>query len=260
MVLDEESREFVTINKHMGLYRYTSLPFGVASAPAIFQHTMDTILQGLSHVQCYIDDILVTGADDEEHLCRLEDVLDRLRKHGIRVKNSKCSFFKNSVKYLGHRIISTGLQTSSRKVEAVQLEPKPKNVSELQSFLGLLHYYGKFIPNLATLLHPLNALLQTGHQWHWSAECDEAFVKAKEQLMTATVLAHYNPGLPVRLAGDAFAYGVRAIIYHVFPSREERPIAFTSRTLSSSEKNYSQLEKEALSLIFGLRKFHQYLY
>ena len=145
-------------------------------------------------------------------------------------------------------------------MEAVRLAPKPKNVRELRSFLGLLHYYGKFIPNLATVLHPLNDLLQAGHQWHWSTECDEAFVRAKEKLMSATVLAHYNPDLPVLLAGDASAYGVGSVISHVFPNGEGRPIAFASRTLTSSEKNYSQLEKEALSLIFGLQKFHQYLY
>ena len=85
MPLEEESREFITVNTHMGLYRYTRLPFGIASAPAIFQRTMDTILQGLHHVQCYIDDILVTGADDEVHLRNLEEVLTRLRTHGIRV-------------------------------------------------------------------------------------------------------------------------------------------------------------------------------
>ena len=92
--LEEESREFVTVNTHMGLYRYTRLPFGIASAPAIFQRTMDTILQGLNHVQCYTDDILVTGADDDEHFYNLEEVLVRLRNYGIRVKSSKCTFSK----------------------------------------------------------------------------------------------------------------------------------------------------------------------
>ena len=97
MLLEEESREYVTVNTHMGLFRYTRLPFGIASAPAIFQRTMDTILQGLSHVQCYIDNILVTGADDKEHLHNLEEVLAHLMKHGIRVKSSKCTFFQESV-------------------------------------------------------------------------------------------------------------------------------------------------------------------
>ena len=160
MLLEEESREHVTLNTHMGLYRYTCLPFGIASAPAILQRTMDTILQGLNHVQCYIDDILVTGANDNKHLRNLEEVLARLMKHGIRVKSSKCTFFQDSVEYLGHKITSNVLHTTTKKVDPAKLVPAPKNLWELRSFLGLLHYYGKFIPNLATLIHPLNSLLK----------------------------------------------------------------------------------------------------
>ena len=92
--LEEESKEFVTVNTHIGLHRYTRLSFGIASAPEIFQRTMDTILQGQNHVQCYIDDILITGADDDEHFHNLEEVLVCLRNHGIWVKSSKCTFFK----------------------------------------------------------------------------------------------------------------------------------------------------------------------
>ena len=260
MPLEEESREFVTMNTHMGLYRYTRLPFGIASAPAIFQRTMDTILQGLHHEQCYIDDILVTGADNEVHLRNLEEVLTRLRTQGFRVKSSKCSFFQDSVEYLGHKITSKGLHTTTKKVDAVRLAPPPKNQHELRSFLGLLHYYGKFIPNLATLIYPLNSLLKTSTPWNWSEECERAVNEAKDRLTSASVLAHYDPQLPLCLAGDASAYGIGAVISHVFPNGSERPVAYASRTLSASEKNYSQLEKEALSLIFGIRKFHQYLY
>ena len=119
MPLEEEPREYVTVNTHMGLFRYTHLPFRIASAPAIFQRTMDIILQGLSHVQCYINNILVTGADDKEHLHNLEEVLARLMKHGFQVKSSKCTFFQESVEYLGHKITSKGLHTTTKKVDAV---------------------------------------------------------------------------------------------------------------------------------------------
>ena len=101
MVLDESSREYVTINTQKGLYRYTRLPFGVSSAPAIFQRTMDTILAGLQYVACYIDDILITGKDDVEHLANLEEVLKHLAEHGIKAKKSKCYFLCKSVQYLG---------------------------------------------------------------------------------------------------------------------------------------------------------------
>ena len=212
MPLEEESRKFVTVNTPMGLYRCTRLLFSIASAPAIFQRTMDTILQGLHHIQCYIDDILVTGVDDEVHLRNLEDVLTRLRTHGIRVKSSKCSFFQDSVECLGHKIMSKGLHTTTKKVDAVRLAPAPKNQCELRSFLGLLHYYEKFIPNLATLIYPLNSLLKTSIPWNWSKECKWAFNEAKDRLISASVLAHYDPQLPLCLARDASAYGIGAVI------------------------------------------------
>ena len=145
------------------------------------------------------------------------------------------------------------------KVTAILNAPKPINVQQLRSFLGLVnYYYRKFIPNLATLLHPLNALLRADRKWKWSPECDKAFQDAKDQLTSAKVLTHYNPTLPIVTAADASAYGMGAVISHVFPDNSEQPIAFASRTLTTSEKNYAQLEKEALALVFGVRKFHQY--
>ncbi len=260
MELEEGSRELVTINTHKGLYRYTRLPFGVASAPALFQKTMDTALQDIPGVICYLDDILITGASDNEHLSNLEQVLERLKHYYIRARQEKCSFFADSVEYLGHRVDASGLHTTDKKVEAVRAAPEPKNTQELRSFLGLLQYYGKFLPNLAMLLHPLNSLFKTGSKWVWSDACAVAFNEAKKLLVAAPVLAHYDPSLPMKMAGDASAYGIGAVISHVYPDGSERPIAYASRTLSAAERNYAQIEKEALSLVFGVRKFHQYLY
>ena len=130
----------------------------------------------------------------------------------------------------------------------------------MRSFLGLLHYYGRFIQQLSTLLQPLNELLKSNRRWNWTSECQSAFVKAKERLVSAPVLAHYDPSLPLKLAGDASAYGIGAVISHTYPDGQERPIAFASRTLSAAELSYSQIEKESLSLVYGVKKFHQYLY
>ena len=157
--LTEESRACVTINTHHGLYRYTRLPFGVSPAPAIFQRTMDTILQGMPHTVCYFDDILVTGSTQKEHLQNLEEVLKKLRDQGARVKKSKCAFLQKSVEFLGHQIDSEGIHTTSGKVEAISQAPRPINQPQIHSFLGLTQYYGKFVPNLSTLLHPLNSLI-----------------------------------------------------------------------------------------------------
>ena len=177
--LDEKSQQLVTINTHKGLYRYCRLPFGVASAPAIFQKTMDTILQGLNHVICYVDDILITGSTVQEHLDNLEEVLRRLQDQGVRLHKDKCVFFASSVEYLGH---TEGLHTAKDKVRAIIEAPEPRNVQELRSFLGLLNYYGKFIPNLATMLHPLNKLLCKRTPWRWTKRCKRAFKCAKDAL------------------------------------------------------------------------------
>ena len=258
--LDELSRPYTTINTHQGLYQYTRLPFGIASALAIFKRLMDTILQGIQGVVCYIDDILVTGKDQEEHLQNLNEVFSRLEKHGFRLKREKCTLLAKSVEYLGHSITKDGISALPDKVEAIAKAPQPTNVQELRSFLGLLNYYGKFIRNLATILHPLNQLLQTNRKWNWTQECSDAYQLAKDQIVSAQVLTHYNPALPICMAADASAYGIGAVISHRQPDRSEHPISFASRTLTPSERNYSQLEKEALSLIFGVKKFHQYLY
>lgn len=260
MVLTEESAKSLTINTHLGLYQYTRLPFGVASAPAMFQRAMDMILQGINGVICYIDDILITGTSDEEHLARLEEVLKRLKEYGLRVKKNKCEFFQSTVEYLGHQVESDGLHTLPSKVAAIVQAPEPENEQQLRSFLGLLNYYSKFIPNLATIIHPLNQLLRQDVQWDWTRECAEAFRQAKDSLVSSQVLAHYDPNLPIKLAADASAYGIGAVISHIYQDGSERPVAFASRTLTSAERNYAQLEKEALALIYGVKHFHQYLY
>ena len=150
---------------------------------------------------------------------------------------------QKSVEYLGYRIDAQGVHTLAEKVEAIRSSPVPRNVQELKSFLGHIHYYGKFMPNLSSVLQPLNKLLQAGTPWNWTAACDQAFLAAKELLISAPVLIHYDPALPLRLAGDASNYGIGAVISHVLEDGSERPIAYASRTLSAAERNYAQLER-----------------
>ena len=258
--LDQNYRKYVTINTVKGLYRYTRLPFGIASAPSLFQRIMDTMLQDIPNTICYLDDILVTGKSDDDHLRNLEEVLKRLSSSGLRLKKSKCSLMKESVQYLGHRIDAQGVHTTPDKIAAIQRAPTPRNVKQLRSFLGLVQYYGKFIANLSSLLHPLYHLLKANVKWSWDARCNKAFEEAKQKLMEAPILAHYDPSRPLKLAADASAYGIGAVISHCYEDGSERPIAFTSRTLTVPEKNYAQIDKEALALIYGVQKFHVYLY
>ena len=170
---------------------------------------------------CYLDDILITGTTDQEHIRNLEEVLKQLQHHGIKVQNSKCTFLANSAEYLGHLIDQKGLHTSAQKVAAIQDAPAPNNQQQLRSLLELLHYYGKFIPNLNTLLHSMNQLLKSSSVWNWSPDCQQAFTQAKKLLSSATVLAHYNPSLSLRLATSASAYGIGPVISHVFPDGTE---------------------------------------
>ena len=119
--------------------------------------------------------------------------------------------------FLGHRVDADGIHTPEDKLQAIVQAPAPKNVQELRSVLGLINYYGKFIPNAATILHLLNDLLCKEAKWKWSKECQKSFDLAKEKLTSAKVLTHYTPTLPIRLAGDTSAYGLGAVIAHVFP-------------------------------------------
>ncbi|XP_049268953.1 uncharacterized protein K02A2.6-like [Rhipicephalus sanguineus] len=151
LVLQEASRKYVTISTTMGLFQYTRLPFGVASAPAIFQREMDNLFRGMRHVAMYLDDILITGINDGDHMQNLHNVLARLQDAGLKLKREKCVFMVPSVEYLGHVISQAGLAPAPRKVDAVLKAPKPRNKKELQSYLGLINFYRRLLPNLSAM-------------------------------------------------------------------------------------------------------------
>ena len=246
--LTADSQHYLTVNTHKGLYACQRLTYGIASAPAIFQSTMDQILQGMDKVRCHRDDILILI---------LDEVLTRLEKHGILAKRSKCEFMVLSVEFLGYRVDREGQHPTDEKIPPIKGALSSKNVAELRSSLGLLNYYGNFIPNLSTLLQLLHELPRKGVKWAWTEESEKAFVCSKSELVTDKVLVPYDEKI---LACDASPYGVGVVISHVMDDGEERPIAFASRTLTKSERNYLQIEKEALGIVFGVRQFQRYLY
>ena len=258
--LDDESKKYVVINTSKGLLQYNRLPFGISSAPGIFQRVMENMLRGIPKVVVYLDDILVTGANDEEHLKHLSEVLSRLQQAGLRLKKDKCEFMSVSVVYLGHRIDAQGLHPTRDKVEAIQQAPAPQNSTELRAYLGLLNYYNKFMPNLSTTLAPLYKLLQKNTPWRWSVDEEKAFKNTKQLLLSSQLLVHFDSSKQLILCCDASAYGIGAVLAHRTSDGVEQPIGFVSRTLTKAEQNYSQIEKEALSCIFGIKRFHSYLY
>ena len=160
LVLAEDSREYVTINTHRGLFRYTRMPFGISTAPSVFQRAMESLMADIPGVAVYLDDILVTGTSVEEHLDNLDRVLCTLNNAGLKLKQQKCVFMADEVQYLGHTITARGLSPTEDKVKAISDAPAPTNLKELRAFLGLLNYYGKFLPNLSATLEPLHRLLR----------------------------------------------------------------------------------------------------
>ena len=146
-----------------------------------------------------------------------------------------------------------------KEIEAIRKAPAPVNQHQLGLFLGIINYYSKFISNYSTITHLLNELLKDGVEWKWSTDQQKSFNQLKDKLSSAPILTHFNEKLPLKLDTDASQYGIGAVISHILSSVEERPIAYASRTLSKSERNYAQIEKEALSIIFGVKKFHHYL-
>ena len=256
--VDDDSKSLLVINTPKGLFQYNRLPYGVSVAPAIFQSVMDRVLQGLP-VACYLDDILIAAPTESEHNLILEQVLKRLQESGIRLCEEKCKFCQEQVEYLGHLIDVAGIHPTKDKVRAIRDAPVPSDITQLRAFVGLINYYGKFIPQAAARMAPLYKLLEKDHKWIWTEECDSAFQTCKEMLTSDAVLVHYDSTRPIKLACDASSYGLGAVLSHVFDDGEH-PVAFASRTLTKAEKNYSQIEKEALALIFGVKKFHKYLF
>ena len=198
---------------------------------------MDKILAGIDNVFIYFDDILVSTSSQEEHLRTLSLVFERFEKYSVKVNGAKCQFYKDNVEYLGHNLSSEGIRPLSNKVDGILNAPTPTNVSELKSFLFMLNYYGKFLPNLSIEMKPLYNLLHQDVNWNWSKECKKAFEMAKRMISGDNVLVHYNTQLPLILGVDASHYGLGAVLSHKMPDGSEKPVAFTSRTLSVAERN-----------------------
>ena len=254
------SRELLTINTHRGLFQYTRLPFGVKTAPAIFQQIMDTLLTGITGTAAYLDDIIIMGRTPAELHDRTTAVLQRIQEYGFRLHPEKCEFFLQSIQYLGFIFDENGRHPNPENIRAIQQMPPPADVPQLRSFLGLVSYYSAFLPSMHNVRAPLNQLLQKDSTWNWSPDCQRAFAQLKSMLSSDLLLTHFNPQLPIIVAADASNYGVGAVLSHVFPDNTQKAVIHAARTLTPAEKNYGQIEKEALALIFAVKKFHKMIY
>ena len=212
--LREQDQILTTINTHQGLYKWKRLPYGISSSSGIFQSTMDNVLKGLRGVTCRVDDILITGSTTEEHVQRVREVVKRLDKAGFRCGWEKSEFLMDKVVYLSYEVTKEGVKPLRSKVETIVKAKYPENLPELISFLGACQYYGRFIPDMSTLIEPLNQL-RTAKVWKFGAAEKKSFDELKKLMASERVLTFYTPNLPIRVDCDASKYGIGAVLSHV---------------------------------------------
>lgn len=256
--LAKESRPYTAFTTADGHFQLTRMPMGLKTSPACFSRIMAIALADLIGKICYVylDDIIVYGDTEENHLKNLEKVFERLRKVGLKLKPKKCSFMRGSVTYLGHIISSEGLKPDPEKYKPILNWPKPKTVVEVQSFLGLVNYYRRFVEKFSEIARPLYKLTKKDTQFDWDENCQKAFETLKHKVTSPPVLAYPNFAKPFILQTDASEYGIGAVIMN----DDRRPIAFISRGLTPAEKNYHITDKELLAIVWAVKKFENYLY
>lgn len=285
--MNESDKEKTAFICPLGFYQFERMPQGISGAPATFQRVMEKTVGDMNFLEVlvYLDDLIVFGRTLEEHEERLLKVLDRLQEEGLKLSLDKCQFGRTSVTYVGHVVSQDGIATDPSKIEAVVSWPRPKTVTELRSFLGFCGYYRRFVKDFSKLCRPLNGLLQgyppsshsKGRQAkyspdktyfkpsdpfgsRWSEECEQAFKELKTRLTKAPVLVFADPQKPYVLHVDASLDGLGGVLYQEYDDGL-RPVAFVSRSLSPSERNYPVHKLDFLALKWAIvDKLHDYLY
>ena len=258
--LDEDSIPYTALTvRPLGFYECLRMPFGLTNAPVTFQHLMENCLGDLHLNWCiiYLDDIIVYSKTPEEHLERLEAVFQKIGKARLKLKPSKCEFFKLRITYLGHIVSEEGIATDPKKIKAIQLWPRPTTVTEVRKFTGLTNYYRKFIHGYTKVARPLHDLVsgknaKKNSSIKWTADCEVAFHKFKELCSSTPVLAYPDYKQKFKLYTDASENDLGAVLTQIKDDNLERPVAYASRTLSKSEQNYDAHKLEFLALKWAI--------
>lgn len=264
--MDEESKPLTAFVTHRGLFECTVMPFGLTNAPATFQRLMDIVLAGLKWQCClvYLDDIIVFSATFKQHLEDLRKVFTALSDANLTLKTSKCNFCRSELKYLGHLVTSEGIKPDPALVETIIKFNQPTSIKEVQSFLGLTGYYRRFIKNYARISEPLLKLLRSNQNAtnrspiEWDEECTTAFNVLKQRLTSPPIMRAPNFSYPFILELDACEYGIGCVLTQEY-DRLKYVIAYASRTLTTAERNYSAVEREALAIVWATKHFRQYI-
>ena len=256
--LHPDSQLLTTFITPFGRYGFKRLPFGISSAPEIFQRAMSQILVDIPGVICHMDDILIHSGDKADHDAKVRQVLKLLSDAGVTL-NQKCEFSRSSIKFLGHIIDGSGVTADPDKTQAIRNFPAPQNITELQRFNGMVNQLGKFIPNLAEINLSLRQLLRKDQAWLWGPDQNAAFLKIKDELLKPQTLAHYHPSKETIIAADASNSGIGAVLLQIQEDGIRKPVCFASRSLSSAEQHYAVIEKEALAATWACEKFASYV-
>lgn len=260
VLFDEKDRDKTAFSTPNGHYHFKRMPFSLCGAPATFQRIKSYILTGLEGVECfvYLDDFVIYGNNLKEHNSKLVNVLTKIQEFNLKLNTEKCNFFCKEVVFLGHKCSETGAQPDPLKVECVQSYPVPKTVKQVQSFIGFANYYRRFIPHFSEIMLPLTQLLKKGHKFLWSKDCQDAFEKIKEALISPPLLRYHDFNLPYVLTTDASNDAIGAVLSQIINGLDQ-PLAFASRTLKKAEKNYDTTEKEFLAVTWSSRNYRPYL-
>ena len=257
--LDRPSSMLTTFNTPFGRYRYLRLPMGICSAPEVFHKTVHQFLEEFDGVTVYMDDIIVWGSTVEEHDERLMKALERLSEVGLVLNAEKCVFRQSEIEYLGEVVTQDGVKPDPNKIQAITEVPTPRDILELQRVLGMVTYLGRFIPNLSVRTAALRSLLVKGNDWQWHAEHEAAWNGIKETLSKHPVLQYYDESKALKVSTDASKDGIGAVLLQETEG-QWMPVAYASRSMTAAERNYAQIEKEQLGVVFACERFHVYIY
>ena len=268
--MDEESKPLTAFTVGLlGFYECKRMPFKLTNAPATFQRLMETCLGDLNLHWCiiYLDDIVIFFKDPASHLERLKAVFWKLEEAGLKLKHSKCELFQRQLAYLGHVISAEGVATDEGKIEAITNWSTPTNVMEVQSFLGFMGYYHRFIPKFVQVARPLHKLISGENAGKkkaaikWDSGCQQAFDNLKTLCTMAPILAYANFSKPLKFHTDACGTGLGAVLYQTQEDSTKAVIAYASRSLNKAESHYPAHKLEFLALKWAVvEKFHEYLY
>ena len=253
--LSEQSSKLCTFNTPFGRYSFRRLPFGISSAPEVFQKWNENAFGDIPDVYVVFDDLIIAVNNDQEHDATLRRVLDRARELNIRFSKNKIQLKVDQVKYLGHILSADGIRPDPDKIKAIVDLKQPVDKKELLRFLGMLTYLSKFIPNFSDATAPLRALLRTDIPWTWSEQHVTAFSHLKQLVVTAPVLRYFDSSKPAVIQTDSSSSGIGSCLL-----QDGQPVAYASRALTDAETRYAQIEKELLAVVFATEKFSQYIY